>query len=372
MRFLKNKVFLAISAVIWALFGGVALLAVWVNGGGGHNEEAFVPKQLDPTPFRTYEAQVAGSRLRLKHFVSELNEINVSSSMIMGEKEMVLVATQATKLSAARLADEIEKTGLKLTTVYLGHAHLDHSQGAAILQQRFPEAVFLAAPEVARLQQFRMTADDERARNRYGKYAAVPSVPFQPLDADKLILEGHEIHLWHDQYGDVGIGHADEPHTVVYVPDLKALLGNDILYYDAHMMMGGSTPANREKWKAQIRQWMTMDLAVAIPGHVPRRSTAHMTAQGVLEHSLNYIENYERALAQYDSAEGVIDHMLRLYPGMEHRSALYLGTYIQYRDTHKLLFNPRLETVAGLLPDSVVRWFDDMTFDAAKKAANPH
>lgn len=372
MRVLQKKVFLAIAVILGIVFGGITLMAIWVSGGGGQNEEAFVPEKLDPTPFRTYEAQVAGSPLRLKHFVSELNEINVSSSMIMGEKEMVLVATQATKLSAERLADEIEKTGLSLTTVYLGHAHLDHSQGAAILQQRFPNARFLAAPDVARLQQFRMAADDERARNRYGKYAAVPSVPFQPLDSNKLILEGREIQLWHDQYGDVGIGHADEPHTVVYVPDLKALLGNDILYYDAHMMMGGSTPTNRDKWKTQIRKWMTMDLAVAIPGHVPRRSTPNMTAQGVLEHSLSYIENYEIALERYNTADEVIEHMLHLYPDMEHRSALYLGTYINFKDTHRLLFNPRLEAVAAVLPQRVVRWFDDLMFDAAKRAANPH
>ncbi|WOE74674.1 MBL fold metallo-hydrolase [Alterisphingorhabdus coralli] len=347
-------------------------LAVWVSGGSGQNASDFIPEELDNTPYRTYEAVVPDSPLTLRHFVSELEEINVSSSMIMGEREMVLVATQATKLAAERLADEIEKTGLNLSIVYLGHAHLDHSQGASVLKRRFPKARFLAAPRVSELQKLRMGSDDERAIGRFGDNAAVPSVPFEPLDSKVIMLEGREIQLWHDHYGDVGLGHHDEPHTVVYIPDLKALLPNDILYYDAHIMMGGSTPENRAKWKAQIREWMKMDIAVAIPGHVPRKSTAHMTPKGVFEHSLNYIEAYEEALASSETSEQVINKMLQRYPGMEHTSALYMGTYINFQEIHKLMNNPRLELVASYLPSDFVRWADQQLFEASKDAANPH
>lgn len=367
---LKKKLIIGLSPLILMAAIGAGL-ALWISGGGGQNASAFIPEKLDTTPFRTYKSVVPDSPLRLRHFVSETNEINVSSSMIMGNKEMILVATQATKLAAGRLADEIEKTGLKLTTVYLGHAHLDHSQGASVLKKRFPEAQFVAAPRVAELQQFRMEADDERAISRYGELAAVPSVPFEPLDSDRLMLEGREIQLWHDQYGDIGLGHEDEPHTVVYIPDLKALLGNDILYYDAHMMMGGSTPSSRKKWKEQIRSWMELDLAVAIPGHVPRKSTAAMTAQGVLEHSLAYIEAYEEALEKGVSSDEVIANMLNRYPDMEHTSALYISAFLEYKETHKLLFNPRLEKVASYLPDGLIRWADERLFEAASKSANP-
>ncbi|WP_430413811.1 MBL fold metallo-hydrolase [Parasphingorhabdus sp.] len=367
---LKKKLFLAVSPVI-LLFLAIAGLALWVSG-GGQDASASVPETLDTTPYRTYEAVVPDSPLRLRHFVSELNEINVSSSMIMGEQDMVLVATQATKLAAERLADEIEATGLNLETVYLGHAHTDHSQGASVLKQRFPEAQFLAAPRVSELQQLRMADDDERAISRFGENAAVPSVPFEPFDSDVITLEGREIQLWHDYYGDAGLGHPDEPHTVVYIPDLKALLGTDILYYDAHMMMGGSTPESREKWKAQIRDWMELDLAVAIPGHVPRQSVTDMTPEGVLKHSLTYIEAYEKALESNKTSNQVIEQMLNQYPDVEHKSALYMGVYLNFQETHKLLFNPRLEAVARWLPDSWVRLADEQLFEASVEAANPH
>ena len=361
-----KKVMLSSLAAIVIVF---TLLGIWIQGGGQKAENS-MPTQFDETPFRTYEAVVPGSPLRLKHFISEANEINVSSSLIMGEKEIIVVATQATKFASERLADEIAKTGLKLTYVFLGHPHLDHSQGARILKDRFPEAKFVAAPSVSRLQKLRMKDDDDRAKKRFGENAAVPSVPFEPLESDTLFIEGRKILLWHDQTGDVGIGHEDEPHTVVFIPDLNALLPNDICYFGAHMMMGGSTEASLAKWKQQLRDYMEMDLQVVIPGHVPRSRSSEMTAQGVLEHSLNYIESYQEAMKSSKTSDEVIEKMLGQYPDLEHTSALYLGTYLNFQETHRLFFNPRLEKVVSYLPEAWVKWADRKMFEAKQKELN--
>lgn len=366
---MKSKLLRYVMTPLLIVLVALVALGLWVRGGGQDADQS-IPLAVDDTPYRVYEAVVPGSPLRLMHFVSELNEINVSSNLIMGEEEIIVFTTQGTKSASERLADEIEKTGLKLTYVYLGHPHLDHSQGAAILKQRFPDAMFVAEPSVAALQQLRMERDDDRARSRFGENAAVPSVPFEALDSDTLFIEGREIQLWHHQYGDVGIGHEDEPHTVAYIPDLKALLPNDIAYFKAHMMMGGSTPASRAKWKSQLRDYMKMDLQVVIPGHLPRSSSYEMTPEGVLEHSLSYIEAYEEVLASSTSSDEVIEKMKALYPGMEHTSALYLGTLLQFGETHKLLYNPRLELVFSYLPESVVRWIDAKLLEINKKAMN--
>lgn len=365
-----KRFFVSLGIVIAFFVMSLIGIGLWVSAGSGQDPLASIPKELDPTPYRIYEAVVPDSPLRLKHFVSEANEINVSCSMIMGNEELVLIATPATKLSAERLADEIEATKLKLTYVYLGHAHLDHSQGASVIKERFPDAKFVAEPKVSALQQLRMASDDDRAVARFGSNAAVPSVPFVPLDKDTLTIEGREIQLWHDQYGDVGIGHANEPHTVVYVPDLKALMPNDIAYFGGHMMMGGSTAESRAIWKQQLRDYKKMGLQVVIPGHVPRSWTSEMTPEGVLDHSLSYIEAYEDALENNETSDGVIEDMLQRYPDLEHTSALYLGTYINFKETHRLLFNPRLEKVAGVFPQSFVRWADRRMFETKQKAAN--
>ncbi|TPN87016.1 MBL fold metallo-hydrolase [Aquimarina algicola] len=347
----------------------ITALGVWIKGGGQKAENS-IPEVLEGPEFKTYKAVTPESPLRLKHFISQSNEINVSSSLVMGHKEIIVFTAQATKYAAERLADEIEKTGLKLTYVYLDHAHLDHSQGASVLIKRFPDAKFVGAPRVVALQKLRIKADDKMALKRYGENAAIPSVPFEALDSNTLMIEGREIQLTHNQYGDVGIGYEDEPHTIAYIPDLKALLPTDICYFGAHMMMGGTTPKSRAKWKEQLRSYLKMDVEVVIPGHIPRTWSDKLTPKTTIEYSLKYIEDYENALESSKSSDEVIAKMLELYPEQEHTSALYIGTLINFGETHRLLFNPRLEKVMSFLPKSFVKWFDKNMFESKKKAAN--
>ncbi len=380
MKLVKVGIFLALLVglylvsklafvLVLALILGLVALAAWVKG-GSQKAEASVPKSFDGPAFRTYEAVVPDNPLRLKHLISQPEEINVSTSLIMGKEDVICVTAQATRFAAERLADEIAETGLNLTYVYLDHAHLDHSQGATVLKKRFPNAKFVGAPEVVKLQHLRMEADDNMARSRYGANAAVPSVPFEPLDSDTLMIEGRKIELWHNQIGDVGIGKPDEPHTVMYIPDLKALLPTDICYYRGHVMLGGTTKESREQWKAQLREWMKMDLNVIIPGHIVRAESDSMTPQGVLEFTLKYIEDYEEVFENASSSDEVIDRMIAKYPGMQHVSALQIGTFILFRETHRLLFNARIEKVASFLPRGFVRWADNKMFESRHAAAN--
>lgn len=362
-----------ITIVVAILAIGTILLITWIKGGS--LKDAYPVPNLKKTPtYHTYKSIDNKSTLQLLHFISEESEINVSSTLIMGKKEAMVVTAQATKSSATRLAEEIKKTGLALTYVFLDHAHLDHSQGAVVLKEYFPEAKFIAAPKVAALQQVRMKADDEMAIKRYGDNAAVPSIPFQAYNENTIMLEGNEIQLWNDQYGDVGIGHTDEPHTVIYIPSLKALLPNDICYFGGHINMGGSTKESREKWKAQIRSYMEMDLDIVIPGHVPRVYSSQMTADSVLSFSLQYIEDFEKAQAKAETADELIETMLHKYPNLKHTSALYMGAYINFNQTHRLLFNPRLEKVFSLLPSSFVNWFNQTIMEMKIEEANniPH
>ncbi|WP_394747436.1 MBL fold metallo-hydrolase [Spongiimicrobium salis] len=357
---------ITLGALLIVLIG----LGIWISGGNKGAAAKSLPVVHGGPAYRIYEAIDSVSPLKLMHFVGQPQEINVSSSIVYGNTEAVVFAAQANKAAASRLADEIEKLGRKLTYIYLGHAHLDHGQGASILKQRFPEAKCIAAPKVAAIQNVRMEADDAMAIDRYGDNAAVPSVPFEAFDHDKIMLEGREIQLWHDYYGDVGIGHEDEPHTVAYIPDLKALLPNDICYYGGHMMTGGGTPHSLAEQRKQIKKWMQMDLEVVIPGHVPRGWTPHMTAEEVLKHSLQYLEAYETALRNSSSSDELIASMLKKYPKLEHKSALFLSARMHFGETHRLLFNPRLEKVMSWLPDATVKWLDKKMWESKKESMN--
>jgi glyoxylase-like metal-dependent hydrolase (beta-lactamase superfamily II) len=72
----------------------------------------------------------------------------MSSTLIHGASEAVLVDTLVTNDQVDALVDWIEGFDLNLTTIYIAHGHADHWIGLARLLRRFPNARGLATPEV--------------------------------------------------------------------------------------------------------------------------------------------------------------------------------------------------------------------------------
>src|SRR5580700_6499942 len=61
----------------------------------------------------------------------------ISSILIYGERDAILVDTPTTTAQATALADWVEKSGKNLKTIYTTHGHGDHFFGNGILQSVF-------------------------------------------------------------------------------------------------------------------------------------------------------------------------------------------------------------------------------------------
>src|ERR1700736_1696798 len=70
----------------------------------------------------------------------------ISSTLISGERDAVLVDTPITVEQARALANWVAARGKNLTTIYATHGHGDHFFGTSVLLARFPKAHFVAAP----------------------------------------------------------------------------------------------------------------------------------------------------------------------------------------------------------------------------------
>src|SRR6202008_4210865 len=75
----------------------------------------------------------------------------ISSTLISGERDAVLVDTPITVEHARPLADRVVASGKNLTTIYATHGHGDHFFGAGTILERFPHARFVARPEVTQI-----------------------------------------------------------------------------------------------------------------------------------------------------------------------------------------------------------------------------
>src|SRR6267154_6627800 len=77
----------------------------------------------------------------------------ISSTLISGERDAVLVDTAITVDQNQKLVDWIADSGKNLTAIYATHGHGDHFFGVNIIQKKFPKARFLATREVIAVMQ---------------------------------------------------------------------------------------------------------------------------------------------------------------------------------------------------------------------------
>ena len=81
----------------------------------------------------------------------------MSSTLIAGEEEAILVDTLVTVGQVDTLAEWARGFGKRITGVYITHGHSDHWIGLARIQEHFPEARGLATSEVVARASFEAT-----------------------------------------------------------------------------------------------------------------------------------------------------------------------------------------------------------------------
>lgn len=75
---------------------------------------------------------------------TEMKWSPISSTLISGERDAVLVDTFITMEQNRALTEWVGASGKNLTTIYATHGHGDHFFGVNTIKQRFSEARFVA------------------------------------------------------------------------------------------------------------------------------------------------------------------------------------------------------------------------------------
>ena len=84
---------------------------------------------------------------RPKPFGEALGFDPITSTLIFGEYDALLVNAMGTVAEAEALADWVALHNRNLETIYITHAHFDHFYGLSILLDRFPGARAIATPK---------------------------------------------------------------------------------------------------------------------------------------------------------------------------------------------------------------------------------
>ena len=119
----------------------------------------------------------------------------ISSTLISGERDAVLVDTPITVEQARALTDWVASTGKNLRTIYATHGHGDHFFGTSTVLERFPSARFVARPDVIKI--MRQQASPESLATfwnpRFPGQISSNLAIAEELTGNVITLEGHDL-----------------------------------------------------------------------------------------------------------------------------------------------------------------------------------
>jgi glyoxylase-like metal-dependent hydrolase (beta-lactamase superfamily II) len=250
----------------------------------------------------------ASAQLQLKvHTGRGVNGYDVNSTMISGERDMLLVDPQFTLSEAHRLAAEILESKKNLTTIYVTHPHPDHMFGLAVLHQAFPSARIVALASTVNTAKTAWPGRQKFWFATYGNNIPGPE-PVLPeaLASPELTLEGEQFPITGGLQGD-GPG-----NSFVYIPSLIAVVAGDTVFDRVYFGVPKDNKA-REEWMKTLDQIEALKPAIVIPGHEGPGAQHDLSA---IEFMKKYIADWDANVASSKSGAEMREKVLRQYPGL--------------------------------------------------------
>ena len=243
---------------------------------------------------------------RPKPFGEPLGFDPMTSTLIFGEYDAVLVDAMTTVAEAEALADWIALHNRNLETIYITHAHFDHFYGLSILLDRFPGARAIATPKTVNAMQMSFTPPVERlARRLFPGQMAAKFVAPEPYEHNTFTLEGQELRI-------IEQGHTDSPDTTsLYVPSIGLVVAGDVVYNQCHMYVGDTTPESRKNWVAALDRLAALNPAIVVAGH---KKTGALDSPSAIQDTKRYLQDFDRVQKTATSDRDLFDQMTALYP----------------------------------------------------------
>ncbi|MEB6605668.1 MULTISPECIES: Vmh family MBL fold metallo-hydrolase [Aeromonas] len=240
----------------------------------------------------------------------------VSSSLVTGDKEAILIDAQFDVQNGQALVDMIKKSGKKLTTVYISAGDPDFYFGLEPVMAAFPDVKVLADQHV--VDHINQTKD---AKLSYwspilGKGAPKSLTVPQVMTASHLTLDGEKIE----------IKEMNTPNAYLWAPSIKTAFGGVPVYSGVHVWMADSqTKAARSNWVKALDNLLALKPERVVPGHflgTAPQGTAAVTF------TRDYVQRFEQELAKANSSGELIEGLKKAYPSLPVDDGLAIGAKV--------------------------------------------
>jgi glyoxylase-like metal-dependent hydrolase (beta-lactamase superfamily II) len=261
---------------------------------------------LRATHGNRFEGGEQMAELSLDVFTADEAGFLVTSTLIAGERDAVLVDAQFTRSEARRLAEWVKASGKNLTTVYVTHDHPDHYFGLDTLAREFPSARLVTAPEVLSAIQATASAKVAQWTGSYGD--EIPASPVLPgaLDGDVIDLEGNPLRIIHLTQADSASASA------VWIQALSAVVAGDAAFNGVHPWLAETDSRARKEWIANIDRLLPLVPNIVIAGHkAPGTDDA---GRRVLIETRDYVWAFDNAVGRSAGPEALIKTLTDKFP----------------------------------------------------------
>lgn len=262
---------------------------------------------------------IEANNLKLQVYNASENSFGVASVIASGKTDAVLIDAQFTLADADKVAQEIKRSGKKLTAIYVSHGDPDFYFGLEVFKKYFPEVTVYASP--ATVEHIKATAQKklEVWGERLGKNITSNVVLPQALKGSSIDLEGQKLEI---------IGLEEFPsRTFVWIPSIKAVIGGiNVFGTSFHLWMADAqTPEARKQWVAVLDKIESLQPAIVVPAHAKSETTFDLTT---VKHTRSYIQFYEEALKTNKTSETLMAALKAKYPTLTFETALQIGAKV--------------------------------------------
>ncbi|PEG57359.1 MBL fold metallo-hydrolase [Mycolicibacterium boenickei] len=230
----------------------------------------------------------------------------VASTLILGERDAVLVDPPFTYDQIRRTAEWIENSGRTLKSVYATHGHGDHWFGTDQLLQQFPDAVAYATEGT--ISKMHEQAVEGRAQMWDVDFPdQIPPSPvvYQPVPSEGLLLDGERLIP-------VEVGHTDtDDTTVLHVPSIGLVVAGDVAYNGVHQYLLESDHGGIKSWLQALTKVAELRPRAVVAGH---KNKELPDDPAILAETRDYLLDAQRLIAGKPSPREFFDYMTRLYP----------------------------------------------------------
>lgn len=246
--------------------------------------------------------------LTLKVITSSEPSLYTDFTLVMGEKDAVLIDAPFTRADAHRVVAEILDSGRNLKYIYVTHDHPDHFFNVEVIVDAFPDVEVISAPAVVQDIWRSIPYKIKRWSPMLGRNA--PRHPIAPKEYAKpyFELEGRRLEILGPMQGDHH--HA----TAIYIPSLQTLVTGDIVFNGIHVWLGECTPEQRADWLKSLDRLKALKPKVVVAGH---KLPGLPNDPAALQYTRDYIVAFGKAAQRSKTSAELIAAMEKRFPDVQ-------------------------------------------------------